>query len=45
MSVIKGDYVKIITGKDKGKMAQVIKVDTDNKRVYLEGKGIAVIKK
>ncbi|MFA6866046.1 MAG: 50S ribosomal protein L24 [Clostridia bacterium] len=45
MNVVKGDFVKIIAGQDKGKMAKVIKVDIDKNRVYLEGKNIAVVKK
>lgn len=44
-SIKKGDYVKIIAGNDKGKMAQIIGIDTDKGRVALEGKDIAVSKK
>lgn len=44
-SIKKGDYVKIIAGKDKGKMAQVIGVNTDSGRIILEGKDIAMAKK
>ncbi|HKL73558.1 MAG TPA: 50S ribosomal protein L24 [Clostridia bacterium] len=44
-SVKKGDYVKIIAGDDKGKMAQIIAVNTDKGRVFLEGKDISVAKK
>lgn len=44
-SIKKGDYVKIIAGNDKGKMAQIIGIDTDKGRVALEGKDIAVAKK
>jgi large subunit ribosomal protein L24 len=44
-SVKKGDFVKIIAGNDKGKMAQIIGIDTDKGRVALEGKDISVAKK
>ena len=44
-SVKKGDFVKIIAGNDKGKMAQIIAIDTDKGRVALDGKDIAVAKK
>ncbi|NLL55944.1 MAG: 50S ribosomal protein L24 [Clostridiales bacterium] len=44
-SVKKGDFVKIIAGDDKGKMAQIIAIDTQKGRVALEGKDIAVNKK
>lgn len=44
-SVKKGDFVKIIAGNDKGKMAQIIGIDTDKGRVVLEGKDIAIAKK
>lgn len=44
-SVKKGDFVKIIAGDDKGKMAQIIGIDADKGRVYLEGKDIAISKK
>lgn len=44
-NILKGDYVKIIAGNYKGKTAQVVSVDKDNNRVFLEGKGIGVNKK
>ncbi len=37
MKIKKGDTVKIITGKDKGKSGRIIKVVTDKKRVVVEG--------
>lgn len=43
--VKKGDFVKIIAGNDKGKMAQIIGVDTSKGRVALEGKDISIAKK
>lgn len=33
----KGDKVKLIKGKDKGKTGSVIRVDYDNLKVYVEG--------
>ncbi len=36
-SVKKGDNVMVITGKDKGKVGKVLKVDTDANRIYVEG--------
>lgn len=36
-SVKKGDNVMVITGKDKGKVGKVLKVDTDTNRIYVEG--------
>ena len=36
-SVKKGDNVIVITGKDKGKIGKVLKVDTDKGRIYVEG--------
>ena len=36
MSIRKGDTVKVITGKDKGKVAKVLRVDRDRDRVLLE---------
>jgi large subunit ribosomal protein L24 len=41
----KGDYVKVITGKDKGKMAQIMEVDVKNHRVTIEGKTITPVVK
>lgn len=37
LSVKKGDNVMIITGKDKGKVGKVLKVNTDTNRLYVEG--------
>lgn len=45
LSVKKGDYVKIIAGKDKGKTAQIIAVDAENGRVTIEGKDVGQVKK
>lgn len=44
-SIKKGDYVKIIAGDDKGKMAQVLAIDTAKGRVALEGKDISTVRK
>ena len=40
LSVKKGDNVMVITGKDKGKVGKVLKVDTDSNRLYVEGVNI-----
>lgn len=32
----KGDTVKVISGKEKGKTGQVLQVDPENQRVYIE---------
>lgn len=45
LSVKKGDFVKIIAGKDKGKTAQIIAVDAENGRVTVDGKDIGQVKK
>lgn len=37
LSVKKGDNVMVITGKDKGKVGKVLKVNTDTNRLYVEG--------
>jgi len=37
MKIKKGDTVKVITGKDKGKEGKVMAVDTKNHRVLVEG--------
>ena len=37
MKIKKGDMVKVIAGKDKGKEGKVIKVDHENGRVVVEG--------
>lgn len=39
----KDDYVMIIAGKDKGKTAQIISVDTENNRVFVEGTGLSTV--
>ena len=36
-SVKKGDNVVVITGKDKGKVGKVLKVNTASGRIYVEG--------
>lgn len=36
----KGDQVKLIAGKDKGKTGTILKVDRDNGRVLVEGLNI-----
>ena len=41
MKLKKGDVVKIITGKDKGKEGKVISVMAKNERVIVEGVNIA----
>ena len=40
LSVKKGDNVMVITGKDKGKVGKVLKVNTDTNRLYVEGVNI-----
>lgn len=40
LSVKKNDNVMVITGKDKGKVGKVLKVDTDKNRLYVEGVNI-----
>jgi len=37
MRLKKDDTVKIIAGKDKGYTGKIIKVDTENERVYVQG--------
>ena len=37
MRLKKDDTVKIIAGKDKGVIGKIIKVDTENERVYVQG--------
>jgi large subunit ribosomal protein L24 len=44
-SIKKDDYVMVIAGKDKGKTALVLGIDTDNNRATIEGKGLTVKKK
>lgn len=41
--IIKGDIVKIITGKDKGKQGKVLKVDIAGHRVYVEGANMRTV--
>ncbi len=37
MRLKKNDTVKILAGKDKGVTGKIIKVDTENERVYVQG--------
>src|SRR5258708_2025803 len=37
MKIKKGDNVKIISGKDRGKIAKVIRVSPDEERIVVEG--------
>ena len=37
MRLKKDDTVKIIAGKDQGVVGKIIKVDTENERVYVQG--------
>lgn len=37
LKIKKGDQVRIIAGKDKGKTGKILKVDTDNRKVIVEG--------
>jgi large subunit ribosomal protein L24 len=37
MKIKKGDQVKVIAGKDRGKIGRVLKVMTDKNRVLVEG--------
>jgi len=37
MRLKKDDTVKIIAGKDKGVTGKIIKVDTENERVFIQG--------
>jgi len=41
MKIHSGDLVKVIAGKDKGKEAKVLSVDTKAERVIVEGVNIA----
>ncbi|MDR3186196.1 MAG: 50S ribosomal protein L24 [Christensenellaceae bacterium] len=46
LSVKTGDYVMIITGKDKGKTAQIVAINRTSKRALIDGKELhTVIKK
>ena len=40
LSVKKGDNVMVITGKDKGKVGKVLKVNSESGRIYVEGVNI-----
>ena len=40
LHVIKGDRVKVIAGKDKGRIGEVIAVDVERNRVTVEGVNI-----
>lgn len=42
MKLKKGDLVKIISGKDKGKTGKILDVDKTEERVVVEGLNIAV---
>jgi large subunit ribosomal protein L24 len=37
MKVRKGDHVKVIAGKDRGKTGRILRVQPDRERVYVEG--------
>ena len=37
MKIIKGDMVKVLSGRNKGKVGKVLKVDSKKKRVIVEG--------
>ena len=37
MKVRTGDRVEVISGKDRGKTGRVLRVDTKNRRVFVEG--------
>jgi large subunit ribosomal protein L24 len=37
MKVKKGDTVIVITGRDKGKKGEILRVDTDSRRVVVQG--------
>lgn len=40
LSVVKGDRVKVIAGKDKGLVGEILAVDTENSRVTVQGVNI-----
>ncbi len=44
-SIKKDDFVMVIAGKDKGKTAHILGIDTDKARATIEGKGLTVKKK
>ena len=37
LKIRRGDTVKVITGKDRGKTGRVLRVEPDRQRVYVEG--------
>jgi len=37
MRIRKGDTVQVISGKDRGKNGEVLRVDPDTRRVYVQG--------
>ena len=37
MKVRSGDRVEVISGKDRGKSGRILRVDTKNRRVFVEG--------
>ena len=37
LKIRRGDTVKVMTGKDRGKTGRVLRVDPDRDRVYVEG--------
>ena len=41
-NVRKGDNVMVITGKDKGKVGKVLKVNVDDNRIYVEGVNVVI---
>jgi large subunit ribosomal protein L24 len=40
MKIRKGDTVQVISGKDRGKQGEVLRVDTAKSRVYVQGLNI-----
>jgi large subunit ribosomal protein L24 len=40
MRIRRDDTVRVIAGKDRGKTGRVLRVDTDKRRVYVEGANI-----
>lgn len=45
LSIKKDDFVMIITGKDKGKTAQITGIDAANGRALIEGKDLKTVNK
>ena len=37
LKIRSGDHVKVISGKDRGKSGRILRVDTKNRRVFVEG--------